>query len=113
MFQFNEAAPWFDRAKANAQARQQAQGQIWGGIGTMGAGLMRGFQGNRSQNQLNDYFNVSPESSLDNPMARTTFSTVPMTTYNSPNTGFINPNYASSLFGNEGYADNLYASEQF
>jgi hypothetical protein len=33
-FQFNEWAPWSDKAQANAKARQGAEDMIWGGLQT-------------------------------------------------------------------------------
>lgn len=42
-FEFNQWMPWADKAQANAQARQQAQQDIWGGIKTAaGVGMQAG-----------------------------------------------------------------------
>lgn len=39
-FEFNDWMPWADDAQANAQARQSASSQIWGGINTLGNAAM-------------------------------------------------------------------------
>lgn len=99
MFEFNDWRPWADAAQSNAAARKQSSDLIWGGIDTIGGGLMKGLAGNRGQKDLDNYFNFNPESGLNNPMARSQMSTVDMTApIQTPNPGFINPNYASSLF---------------
>lgn len=55
-WQLNEFAPWEDRAKANAAARQGAQQQINAGINTFGAGVMNAGNNIQENNRLNDYF---------------------------------------------------------
>lgn len=101
-FQFNEWAPWADRAQANATARQGAENMIWGGIDAVGSAIMQGASSNQGQNQLSNYFtgnNPVTGSAVSTP-ASTSFSTVPMTgSYSSPGESldplFINPNYGS------------------
>jgi hypothetical protein len=56
MFQFNEAAPWFDAARANAQGRQKAQDMIWGGLQTVASSAMGSAQGSAAKNDFNNYF---------------------------------------------------------
>lgn len=56
-FQFNEWAPWADKAQANAQAKQTAQSEIYGGLNTVGAGVMRFGQEKSSEKMFANYFN--------------------------------------------------------
>lgn len=61
-FQFNEWAPWADKAQANAQARQGAENMIWGGLQTLGGAATSFLQG---QNQRQDFNNfLSNEQSV-------------------------------------------------
>lgn len=117
MFQFNTWAPWADDAKANAAARSQAQNQIWGGLSTMGSSLMRGAAATKGKNDLDKAFQTTPaQYETGQSFSPSTMSTTPMTGYRSPaaNINYINPDYASSLFGNQGYdGGNLYESEQY
>jgi hypothetical protein len=56
-FMFNTVAPWRDKAQAIAQARQQAQNDIWGGLGTVASQGMQ-FAGNQyNQKMYDQYFN--------------------------------------------------------
>lgn len=59
-FGINEDAPWKDAAQANAQARQGAENQIWSGLGTAGAGLMRGLEGAKATDDYANYSKVTP-----------------------------------------------------
>jgi hypothetical protein len=59
-FGINEDAPWKDAAQANAQARQGAENQIWSGLGTAGAGLMRGMEGAEAKDDFANYSKVAP-----------------------------------------------------
>lgn len=52
-FEFNEWMPWADRAQANAASRQQAQNDIWSGIGTVAGAGMQAVAGVNNQNQYN------------------------------------------------------------
>jgi hypothetical protein len=58
-FQFNEWMPWADQAQANAQARQGAESQIWGGLGTAGSVAMKSAETSRNKNELNNSLNFS------------------------------------------------------
>jgi hypothetical protein len=51
-FAVNEDAPWKDTVQANALARQGSENQIWSGVGTAGAGLMRGIEEAKSKSDL-------------------------------------------------------------
>lgn len=57
-FQFNEWAPWADAAKANAGARTAAEGQIWGGVSTLGGALMGGGAAAKGAKQLGSMFST-------------------------------------------------------
>lgn len=101
MFQFNEAAPWFDAARANAQGRQKAQDMIWGGLQTVASSAMGAAQGAAAKNDFNNYFN--PGQNGGGPQ----YSQVQQApNYNgavqSPgaNLNYINPNYANNMAAN-------------
>lgn len=81
MFQFNEWAPWSDAAKANSQARQQAQGEIWGGIDQIGGGAMKLAGGGSGGGSGAKPFNTTNTSSVSAPNYNTTF---PSTNLNVP-----------------------------
>ena len=70
-FQFNEAAPWFDKARANAQARQGAEGMIWGGLQTFGSAATSFLQGQNQKQDFNDYL-ADERSVTSNPNLRST-----------------------------------------
>jgi hypothetical protein len=61
LFEFNEWAPWSDKAQANAQARQGAQQQIWKGFDTAAGVAMRGAESDRSENQFDKYFQYTED----------------------------------------------------
>lgn len=48
-FQFNDWAPWADKAQANAQARQGAENMIWGGLQTFGSAATSFLQNQNAQ----------------------------------------------------------------
>lgn len=48
-WQVNEYDPWKDKAQANAEARKGADDQIWGGLGTIGSGVMQAAQNNHEE----------------------------------------------------------------
>lgn len=52
-WQVNEFAPWQDKAQANAAARVNAQGQIWGGLNTAASGVANAGQQMQEQKNLN------------------------------------------------------------
>lgn len=52
-FQINKFAPWKDKQVANAQARQQAQNQLWGGIDTVAGAAMSYFGAKANQSAYN------------------------------------------------------------
>ncbi len=55
-FEFNQWRPWADKSQANAAARQQAQQNIWGGIGQI-AGSASSFAGQAyDEKQWDKYF---------------------------------------------------------
>lgn len=56
-FQINEYAPWRDKTVANNEARQKAQNQIWGGLGTAGSAGMSFFGQQYQEGQYDKYFN--------------------------------------------------------
>jgi hypothetical protein len=62
-FQFNEWAPWADAAKANAGARQAAENQIWGGIGTLGSAVMGIGGAAKAAGGFGQFFNSSSSES--------------------------------------------------
>jgi len=102
MFQFNEAAPWFDAARANAQGRQKAQDMIWGGLQTVASGAMSAGQSASAQNDLNNYFQSGQQGNGYN--GNPQYSQVQQVpNYNgavqSPgaNLNYINPNYGSGV----------------
>lgn len=51
-FLFNVDAPWKDASRANAQAREKAQQQIWGGLSTIGSAGMSFLGGKADAKQL-------------------------------------------------------------
>ena len=57
-FQFNQYAPWADKAAANAGARQGAENQIWGGLGTAASGVMNNIEGNQAQKNYAKYLQI-------------------------------------------------------
>lgn len=85
-WQVNEYAPWADKAQANAQARQNAQSQIWGGIGTFASGAMNGANAIQEGNKLNVPIVMNP----NNPNMNSRGMYVPDAV----------PNYASNNFAN-------------
>lgn len=56
-FAFNKWMPFADKSQANAQARQNAENMIWGGLGTAGAGAMNMAAGYNDANKWNQYLN--------------------------------------------------------
>lgn len=60
-FQFNQWAPWADSAKANAGARTAADGQIWGGVNTLGSAIMGFGHELAAKKDTNNYFASNPE----------------------------------------------------
>lgn len=57
-FQFNEFAPWADKAQANAQARQGAENMIWAGLQTAGSAATSFLQGQNQQRDFNNYLST-------------------------------------------------------
>ncbi len=55
-FEFNEWAPWADKSQANAAAREKAQNQIWGGIGTVANAGINYFGGKAQEKVYDKYF---------------------------------------------------------
>jgi hypothetical protein len=103
MFQFNEAAPWFDAARANAQGRQKAQDMIWGGLQTVASSVMGTGQGAASQGAFNNYFNSGQQGNNYSPNIQPSMVQGPQQvnygTVQSPgaNLNYINPNYGSGV----------------
>ena len=60
-FAFNEFAPWADKSAANAEARKEAQGQIWKGVNTLGAGVMQYSQDKTAMNAYDKYFKTKDQ----------------------------------------------------
>lgn len=60
-FQFNEFMPWSDKAQANAQARQGAEGMIWGGLQTLGSAATSYLQGQNQQQDFNNYLSTQQQ----------------------------------------------------
>lgn len=58
-FQFNQWAPWADRAQANAQARIGADTNTWGAIDSLASTAAR-FQEERDWNRSNPDYNFDP-----------------------------------------------------
>lgn len=54
-FQFNEWAPWADAAQANAQAKSNAQSEIFGGLNTLGGGIMKFGEAKDQSNDFQKY----------------------------------------------------------
>jgi hypothetical protein len=52
-FQFNEWAPWADKARANAQARQGSENMIWGGLQTLGSAATSFLENQSAQSAFN------------------------------------------------------------
>lgn len=106
MFQFNEAAPWFDAARANAQGRQKAQDMIWGGLQTVASGAMSAGQSAGAQNDFNNYFQSGQQGNgyTGNPQY-SQVQQVPNYTGNvqSPgaNLNYINPKYGSNIINDQ------------
>lgn len=99
-FQFNEWAPWADKAQANAKARQGAEDMIWAGVNTAGASIMKGSSGGGKQ--MNSFFGGGGQGDGGGNMQ----ASVPSApSYNqlvpSPadNVGFIDPNSFTHLIG--------------
>lgn len=61
-FEFNQWQPWADAAQANAQARQGAESEIWGGLGLAGSSVMKGVERGRAQTDYNSYLNPASNS---------------------------------------------------
>lgn len=55
-FEFNKWMPWSDKAQANAQARQQAQNQLWGGIGQVASAGMGYFGQKYNEDRYDSMF---------------------------------------------------------
>lgn len=55
-WQVNDFSPWKDKQVANAAARQQAQNQLWGGIGGIANAGMNFAAGAYDQKQYDKYF---------------------------------------------------------
>jgi hypothetical protein len=87
-FEFNEFRPWADRAQANAQSRQNANANLWGGINTLGS-AGAGYLGQLQQQQNYDRYFRTPErawSPMNNPGIVGTYQ--PLNT----NSGMVAPN---------------------
>jgi len=95
-FQFNEFAPWADKAQANAEARKNASNMIWSGINSVGSAAMSAFGGGNKE--LTDSLQGGGETS-SGPNLRSTQVQNPesLTDFSSPgaNNNFMNPNYSN------------------
>lgn len=85
-FGINEDAPWKDSAQATAAARQGAENMMWSGIGTGVSGIMKGFEGMKSDR---DYGLSSVNASIADTKGATPSPAASVST--------INPNSAPSL----------------
>lgn len=65
-WQVNDFSPWKDKQKANAEARAQAQNQLWGGIAGVANAGINFASGAYDQKQYDKYFNT-PTSTSDTP----------------------------------------------
>jgi hypothetical protein len=81
-FQFNEWAPWSDKARANAQSRQGAENMIWNGLQTAGSAATSYLQGQNSQNDFDKYL-ATERRAAPNPALRSSQVQGPVQTYNS------------------------------
>jgi hypothetical protein len=119
MFQFNEAAPWFDAARANAQGRQKAQDMIWGGLQTVASSVMGAGQGAAAKNDFNKSLQSGQQGGGYDPGPQySQVQQVPNYTggVQSPgaNMNYINPNYAQNSIPNNTINENLfYPSEMY
>jgi len=98
-FQFDNWAPWVDAAKANGQARQAADAQIWSGIDTAGGGLIKKFGGGN----MGDTSGANPKAfntiATNSPAAPNYNTSVPSMTnrqapVNAPNMDLNYPDYS-------------------
>lgn len=100
MFQFNSFAPWADKARANAQARQGSENMIWGGLQTLGSAATGFLQGQQAKSDYGNYFDTGAKSTASgmNNYTPSTVQSVPNYTVQSPgaNLNYINPNYANA-----------------
>lgn len=126
-FQFNEAAPWMDKAQAASAARQQGNQQMWNGIVSAGSTVAGGISSMQSEKKMDEYFKnnsggsggggqgasmanfYAQNNAYLNQGARLLTETYnPNTHVNSP--GQISPNFSSavaqrpSTFGNPQYS---------
>jgi hypothetical protein len=105
MFQFNEAAPWFDAARANAQGRQKAQDMIWGGLQTVASGAMTSGQSASAQNDFSNYFQGPQGNGYNGNPQYSQVQQVPnyTGTVQSPgaNLNYIDPNYGSNIINDQ------------
>ena len=76
-FQFNQWAPWADKAQANSKARQAAADMTMSGIDTFGSSLMSGLEKLDQESDYNDYFKKSPGNSPWGQTGRSVQSTSP------------------------------------
>lgn len=103
-FQFNQAAPWFDAAQANAGARQAGEQEMWSGINSLSSTAAGAIASNQNANAYNNYGNgggIETGNFGYSNVRQQINSNVPSGNSMSPmatNTSYINPNYASSLF---------------
>jgi len=103
-FEFNQFMPWADKAQANAAARQQAQNNIWSGIGTVATQAMQ-FAGASANNKAyNDYFKTTG-SGTNNTITPTPTLVNPVLPGTGTSTMKAAPQFASSNLGK----DNVYS----
>lgn len=58
-FEYNQVAPWMDKAQANAEARRNASNMIWNGVESAGSAGMNAFNDYSNTKALNSYFGMS------------------------------------------------------
>ena len=87
-FQINKFAPWRDKQAANNQARQQAQNQLWGGIGQVASAGMGYFGQQYNEDRYDSMFGGTGGSgSAGNSIGQG------VATYGRPNMSDINSTY--------------------
>lgn len=59
-FQFNDVAPYFDKAQAIAEGRRNVQNLIFGGVNALGSAGQSFFAGKRQEALYDKYFGVNP-----------------------------------------------------
>lgn len=103
-FEFNQWMPWADKSQANAASRQQAQNNIWSGIGTI-ANQAQQYAGIKANdNAYANYFKMmnGGGSGTNN----STFTPPPLVNPNLPTTGRSNmsaaPQFQPRNSGNNG-----------